>query len=151
MIAGGAHNGLLLLAGLGLLAGCAFEVPSFLGREGGGDGTYQLGGEERPEPRQVPLRQAEAERALHGLILRVEGEARPQGYHTAELRPVGEADAAGILGFELVATPPSEVTPVGPARTRQLSAAVFLPNPVLEDLRGFRVAGGGTVRTLTLR
>ena len=44
------RNGLVLLAGLALLAGCSFEMPSFLGREGGGDSFYQLRGEPPPAP-----------------------------------------------------------------------------------------------------
>ena len=57
----------------------------------------------------MPLRQATAEPALHGVILRVDGEAPTQGYYSARLRPIGGGapDAAGILSFELVAVPPS--------------------------------------------
>jgi hypothetical protein len=40
---------------------------------------------------------------------------------------------------------------VGPARTRTLTAAIFVPNLALKDLRGFRVAGNGAVQTLPLR
>lgn len=147
------RNGLWLLAGATLLAGCSVEIPSFVGREGGGDqGYYSLRGGPAPEPRTVPLREAAAERALHGVILRVEGEAPSQGFYGAALRPAGSGpDAAGILTFELVAVPPVEAAPVGPARTRLVTAAVFVPNMVAEDLRGFRVSGGGSVRTLPLR
>jgi len=147
------RNGLFLLVAAALAAGCSMEVPDFLGREGGGDGFYSVRGEAPPEPRVVALRQTEAERALHGVILRVVGEAPTQGYYSARLRPLGGGapDAAGILSFELVATPPSEPHAVGPARTRVLSAGVFMPERALKDLRGFRVAGGGAVHTVTLR
>jgi hypothetical protein len=130
------------------------EIPDFVGREGGGDGMYRLGGPEPPpEPRSVALRETEAERALHGVILRAVGEAPTQGYYSATLRPLGGGapDAAGILSFELVAIPPAEPQSVGPARTRVLSAGLFMPNKSLEDLRGFRVAGAGAVHTVTLR
>jgi hypothetical protein len=147
------RNGLVLLAGLALLAGCSFEMPSFLGREGGGDSFYQLRGEPPPPPRGVPIRQAALERGLHGVILRVAGEAPTQGYWGAQLRPLndGAPDAAGVLSFELLAIPPASPQAVGAQRTRVVTAAVFVPNKALEDLRGFRVAGAGAVETLPLR
>ena len=97
------RNGLLLLAAAGIAAGCSMEIPDFLGREGGGGGFYSVRGEPPPEPRSVPLRQAAAEPALHGVILRVAGEAPTQGFYSAQLRPLagGAPDAAGILSFEL--------------------------------------------------
>ena len=98
------RNGLLLLAGIGLLAGCSVELPGFAGREGNAAGMYTFRAPPPPEPQQVPLRQAEAERALHGVILRVRGETPSQGYYSAALRPIGTGpDAAGILSFEFVA------------------------------------------------
>ena len=148
------RNGFILLAAAALAAGCSMEIPDFVGREGGSDGYYRLRGEEPPpEPRTVALRQTEAERALHGIILRVVGEAPTQGYYSAFLRPLGGGapDAAGILSIELVATPPAAPQTVGPARTRVLSAGIFMPTQSLKDLRGFRVAGAGTVHTVTLR
>jgi hypothetical protein len=152
MIGGGRmRNGLLLLAGLGL-AGCSVEMPSFLGREGGGQGYYNIRGEPPPEPVPVPLRQATLERALHGVIIRVDGETPTQGYFSAALVPLrgGAPDAAGILSFELMAVPPAGPEAVGPARTRQVTAAVFIPSRALKNLRGFRVSGGGAVHTLPL-
>ena len=47
--------------------------------------------------------------------------------------------------------PPAAPEAVGAERTRSLTAAVFMPNLALKNLRGFRVAGGGAVETLTLR
>ena len=147
------RNGLLLLAGACLVAGCSFDMPNFLGREGGGDGSYQLGGGDPPPvPRPVPMREATVERALHGVIVRVEGEAPTQGYYSAALRPLGDGapDAAGVVSFEFVAVPPATVAAVGPARTRQLSAAVFVPNLALKQMRAVRLSGGGAVQTLGL-
>jgi hypothetical protein len=146
------RNGLLLLASAWLLAGCSVEIPDFLGREGGDDSRYRLGGEELPDPVPVAMRSATAERALHGVIVRVEGEAPTQGYWGAELRPVGggEPDAAGVVSFRFMAVPPASVEAVGPARTRQLSAAVFVPNLALRQTRAVRVAGIGTAETLPL-
>jgi hypothetical protein len=157
MIGGqGIRNGLLLLAGASacLLAGCGGGMPSFLGREGNaGDSFYSIrGGPPPPEPRTVPLRLAVAEPALHGVIVRVEGEAPQQGYSTAQLRPIGGGpDAAGIISFELVAVPPSAPGAIGPARTRELSAAIFVPNLVAKKLKGVRISGGGSVQTMPIR
>jgi hypothetical protein len=145
------RNLLLLLASLGI-AGCSMEIPSFLGREGGGEGFYSIRGEPSPEPVPVPLRQATLERALHGVIIRVDGEAPTQGYWAATLVPLrgGTPDAAGIVSFALMAVPPTGPEAVGPARTRRLTAAVFVPTLALKDLRGFRVSGPGTAHTLPL-
>jgi hypothetical protein len=152
MIGGGRmRNGLLLLAGLGLCA-CSMEIPSFLGREGTGEGFYSVRGQPPPEPVQVPLRHATLERALHGVIIRVDGEAPTQGYYAPALVPLGAGapDAAGILSFELLAVPPTGPEAVGPARTRHVTAAVFIPTLALKNLRAFRVSGSGTVHTLPL-
>jgi hypothetical protein len=143
----------LILACLAALAGCTMELPGFLGREGNASGTYRLDDDEPlPDPVPLPLRMAEAERALHGVIVRVEGVAPTQGFHSAALLPQGDGpDAAGILGLRLVAIPPGTPEAVGAERTRVLTAAFFLPNLALRDLRGVRVAGGANVRTLPLR
>ena len=128
----------IILASLAALAGCTVELPGFLGREGSGTGSYQLNDDEpAPDPVAVPLRTAEAERALYGVIVRAQGVAPTQGYYGAQLAPTAAGpDAAGILGFELIAIPPSLPEAVGPERTRLLDAAVFLPNLALRDLRG---------------
>ncbi|WP_324563722.1 hypothetical protein [Amaricoccus sp.] len=147
------RNGFILLAAAALAAGCSMEMPDFLGREGGGGGFYNVRGTPPPEPRSVALREAHLEQGLHGVVLRVTGEAPTQGYYAAMLRPVGGGapDSAGIVSFELVALPPPGPEAVGPARTRVLMAGVFLPTKAIEDLRGFRVGGGGAVETLRLR
>jgi hypothetical protein len=152
MSGGGLRSGWVML-GLSALAGCSMEIPAFLGRENAGAATFSMDEELQPDPRPVPLRQATLERALHGVIVRVEGEAPTWGFHTATLRPLGGGapDAAGILGFELVAIPPQAPEPVGAARSRLLTAAVFVPTLALKEVRGFRVAGAGGVQTLPLR
>ena len=145
------RKGLSLLAGLVLLAGCGMEVPGFVGREGNYDGFYSVRGTPPPDPVAVALRTAVLERALHGVIIRVEAEAPAQGYYSATLLPLndGRPDAAGVVTFQLVAMPPPEPGAVGPARTRQLSAATFVPTLALKNIRAFRVSGIGTVTTLT--
>jgi hypothetical protein len=143
---------LSLLAGLALLAGCSMEVPGFLGREGNAAGFYSVRGEPAPDPEPVALQTAVLERALHGVIVRVEAVAPTQGYYSATLVPLndGEPDAAGIVTFQLVAMPPPEAQAAGPARTRTMSAATFLPTLGLKNVRAVRVAGVGTATTLTL-
>ena len=152
--AGSLLNGLLLLAAAGALAACSMDVPDFVGRDGGGDGFYRLGGETPPPPpRPVALREATAERALHGVILRVVGETPTQGFFSATLVPLngGAPDKAGILAFQFVASPPATPHTVGPPRTRIVSAGVFMPTASLKNLRGFRVDGMGSQQTVMLR
>lgn len=146
------RKGLMLLAGLALVAACSVEIPSFMGREGGGQGFYNVRGEPPPEPVSLPFREATLDRALHGVIIRVDGEAPTQGYYSAALVPLnnGSPDGAGIVTFELMAVPPRTAQAIGPARSRQITAAVFLPTLALKNLRGFRVTGGGTVSTISL-
>ena len=145
------RKALSLLAGLAVLAGCSMEVPGFLGREGNYAGFYSVRGEPTPDPVPLPLRTAVLEPALHGVIVRVETEAPTQGYYSAALVPLNDArpDAAGIVTFQLVATPPSAPQAIGPARTRAMSAGVFMPTLGLKNVRAIRVAGVGTAVTLT--
>lgn len=142
---------LSLLAGLVLLAGCSMEVPGFLGREGDYDGFYSIRGETPPDPVAIPFRTAVLEPALHGVIVRVEAEAPTQGYYAATLVPTNDArpDAAGIVTFQLVATPPPDPQAIGPARTRTMSAGAFMSTLGMKNVRAIRVAGLGNVVTLT--
>ena len=144
-------KGLSLLAGLVLLAGCSMEVPGFVGREGDASGFYSIRGTPPPDPVPVAMQSAVLERALHGIIIRVEAEAPSQGFYSATLLPLnnGEPDQAGIMTYQLIAMPPPEPGAVGPARTRRMSAATFVPTLALKDIRAFRVAGASTVVTLT--
>ena len=102
------RKGLLLLAGVVLLGGCTMEVPGFLGREGNAQGYYSVRRQPPPEPVPVAMRSAVLEPALHGVIIRVEGEAPTWGYYSPTLVPVndGAPDAAGIVSFRLMAVPP---------------------------------------------
>lgn len=150
MIGARLGNGLFLLAATAVLAACSMEIPSFMGREGDGQGVYNIRGEPVADPVPVPLTEVVVERALYGVLLRVEGSAPTQGYYSAALVPLraGEPDAAGVVTFEFMAVPPSTAQAVGPARTRRLTAATFVPNLALKDMRAFRVTAAGTVHTL---
>ncbi len=148
-------KGLTLLATAGFLAGCGGGIPDFVGREGNaGNSFYAVrGGKPEPNPVAVPMQSATTEPALYGMILRVEGLAPTWGYHTASLRPLGDGpDAAGIMSFQFLAIPPSGTEPAGAPRTREISAAIFVPDISLGKLRGLRVTGvGQQVQTLPVR
>lgn len=142
----------ILLTGF-LVAGCSWQLPGFLGRTGGGSDTYTLGGGPTlPDPQPLALRSVRAEPALRGVILRADGVAPTQGYYAATVTSVGggEPDASGIMSFELTAIPPETPQAIGPENTRELSAAIFLPTRVAEDVRGFRVSGAGRVQTVAM-
>lgn len=147
------RNGILLLAGAALLAGCGGggEVPGFLGREGNASGFFNTRGEEQPEPVSLPVEQAVAERALYGAIVRVSGAAPTGGYWGAELRPLSEGpDENGVLAFEFVAIPPADPEFVGAARTRTMTAAVFVPTITARKVKSVRIGGAGGIQSLTL-
>jgi len=147
-------KGLTLLATVGLVAGCGGGVPDFMGREGNtGNAFYSVRGKPEPVAVPVPMRSATTEPALYGMILRVEGLAPTWGYHTATLRPLGDGpDAAGIMSFQFMAIPPSGSEPAGAPQTREIAAAIFVPEISLRKLRGFRVTGvGQQVQTLPIR
>lgn len=135
-----------------VLAACSYELPGFLGRTGSGEATYQVRGTPLPDPEPIALRAIRVEPALRGVILRAEGVAPTQGFHSAAFAAVGggEPDEAGIMEFRLTAIPPAEATVVGPERTRELTAAFFLPESRTRNVRAFRVAGVREVRTLQL-
>lgn len=144
-------RGVSILTGATLLAGCAVELPGFVGRDNTGQSTYVLGGgPSAPDPVALPLRRAEAERGLHGVIVVVEGLAPTQGFYGAQLVQVA-GGGAEVLGFELVAVPPDFPGAVGPERTRQLSAAVFVPNGALRRVSAARIAGATSSVTVPLR
>jgi len=141
----------ILVAGVAL-AGCSVEIPGFLGRTGSGEATFQLNAAPLPDPQPIALRSVRVEPALRGVILRAEGVAPTQGYHSAAFTATNaaEPDAAGILEFRLTAIPPATPATIGPERTRELTAAFFLPAAVARGVTGFRVAGVREVRTLPL-
>lgn len=150
------RRGPICLLALAALSGCSFEMPSFLGREGSQTGTYTLG-DDAPEgaydPVAVPVSSAVAERALHGVILRAESITPTQGYYAAAL-DVGEAgpepDASGTLTVRFTALPPTTPQATGAPQTRRLTAALFVQNVTLRDVRAFRVVGSPNSVTVPL-
>lgn len=131
-------------------------MPGMLGREGSGaQGVYSLSREPDALPEPVPMALAAltAEPALNGTIIRVESVAPTQGYHTARLiaQASGEPDDTGTVGFVLTAIPPEGAEATGPARTRTLRAAVFIPNRAKRQVKSVRILDATGVRTIALR
>jgi hypothetical protein len=145
------HGPKIFLCLLGL-AGCSYEIPGFLGREGTGNAAYTLRPEPLPEPVPIPLREAVIDQGLYGLIVRVYGVAPTQGYYAGDLLAEGDGfpDASGVLAYQLVAIPPDIQEAVGPERTREIEAAIFIPALALKKITSVRVTGAGNVRTLRL-
>lgn len=151
------RNGILLLAGAALLAGCGgggmggMEVPGFLGREGNAAGFYNPRGEPAPDAQAIPLGQAVAERAPYGVIVRVAGVAPAGGFWGAELSPLGDGpDASGVLAFRFVAFPPAEPTFTGAAQTRTLTAGAFIPTITARKVKSVRIESASGVQTLAM-
>jgi hypothetical protein len=152
-------NWLLSVGALILIAGCSggggggFELPEFLGREGTGETSYSFDAEDPVIPAQIPLRNLYIDRGLYGVIVRVEGLAPTQGYHTGFLLPQndGAPDGSGIVTFELGALPPAGPQGVGPEQTRIITVATFIPKRALAKVRSVRVIGGPNSRTASVR
>lgn len=146
------RNGLFLLLGAAVLAGCSGGgVPGFLGREGNAQSQFTFRDEEPTDQILMPFEDVVAERALGGAIVRVSGVADAQGYWGAELRPIGFGpDANGVLGFEFVAFPPEEPGHTGAPRTRVISAATFVPTITARKVSSVRIGGSTGIRSLTL-
>ncbi len=128
-------------------------MPGFLGREGTGDASFTLGEDgEVIEPVAVPLTDARLDPSATGFVLLARGVAPTQGYHTVGLVAVddGRPDA-GITTFRFVALPPAGPEGVGIDRTRGIQAAAYIPSRARREMRGVRVTGSNTSRTLTFR
>lgn len=155
------------LAGALLVGGCSFNFGGS-GGDRGSDRDIDSAGTVReeeqglmtslftrtpvdlPDAVPVPMRQADVERGLGGVILRVTGVAPTQGWFNAALLPDEQPDAAGVLTVRLLAVPPLEPMPVGPERTRLLMVGAFLQELELRNIRAFRVVSAQNVVTLPL-
>ena len=83
-----------------------------------------------------------------GTIIRVDSVVPTQGYHSARLiaQANGEPDDTGTVGFVLTAIPPEGAEAIGPARTRTLRAAVFVPNRAKRQVKSVRILDATGVR-----
>lgn len=149
---------LLLVSTIGLAA-CSWEVPDFLGREGGNSDSYAIAPQDWPDPVPIPLTSARIEPALRGVIVEVVGLAPTSGYHTARLTssspsPVENLNqdrpSSGVIELEFHAIPPAQPEAAGPTSGRILRAAAFLPARFLEDATAVRIDAGQTSRSLSL-
>ena len=123
------RNALILCLGL-CLSGCSgMPVPDFLGRGGGQKTAFDLFGPEGLASISIAPSVVVVEPALNGAIIRVEGVAPTQGYHSPQLlvANIGRPDASGTLQLEFVAIPPPEPADIGPNETRELRAGFFVP------------------------
>jgi hypothetical protein len=75
-----------------------------------------------------------------GLIVRATGVSRDQGWSDAELvaRPL---DEQGVQVYEFRALAPVDATDIGPARSREITAAKSISNYNLEAIRRIVVQG----------
>lgn len=99
-----------------------------MGRQAAMDATIRLPG----------ARLLVAERGRQGVILRADGIAPWQGFHSPELRPAGRS-ADGLETVELRAVAPPVAGGVGPERTRLLSVGRFYSNRDMAEIRAFRI------------
>ena len=136
-----------LLACLGALAGCGVQMPGSLGL-GGERGAAAVTREAVVEEPILPVRRAQVEPALRGVILRVETVAPTQGWHEPALAPASSGDP-GVRAFTFGAAAPEGAQAIGPERTRVLVAAVYLSRPELRGIRALAV--NGTVLPVTPR
>ncbi|MBK5928734.1 hypothetical protein [Rhodobaculum claviforme] len=92
------------------------------------------------------------EPAQGGAIVRATGLPPTQGWWDAELRPDGDlAPVDGELTLRFVLAPPRQETRQGPARSREVSAGLFVPASVLAQTRRVTVIGERNARTVTRR
>jgi hypothetical protein len=139
-----------------VLTGCSFEVPDFVGREGGSGDSYALSDEPLPDPVPLPVSSATLEHGLRGIIIRVEGVAPTQGYYAAALqrteRVPGTAAGGPETAVDLVfsALPPGDPQPVGLLAGRVLRAGAFVPERELRRISSVRIHNGSSTTTLAL-
>ena len=88
-----------------------------------------------------------------GAMVRAVGLPPTQGWWDVELRPEGDEMRAegGVLRLEFVAAGPRRERPAGTPVSREVAAALFVPNSRLEDVRQVTVTGQRNVRTVSRR
>ena len=127
---------LLILTSLAFLTGCSFNVPDFLGRQGGGGGTY-LPSARRPDPA-TGAGAARAARGRHRAeLLRRDPAGRGRVADARLLRRDPATDRRRCAGrgpafsaSSWLRCRPTGPQAAGPERTRTLAAALFFPHPL---------------------
>ncbi len=87
-----------------------------------------------------------AEPTPTGVIIRATALPPTQGYYAAGLTSEGIENGTLTLSFR--ARPPQRAMPAGPARLRELVAAVYLTRAQVQGLRRVRLRAAGNSRTL---
>jgi len=78
--------------------------------------------------------------AAGGAIIHITGLPPREGYYDSNLVPAaGESAEDGTLHYEFRVTAPRNETPVGTRRSREIMAARFIPQQVLEGVTQVRV------------
>jgi len=101
-----------------------------------------------PEYRQLAdqITDLSVERSTVGVIIRATALMPTQGWFNAELVPVSSEDA-DLAIFEFRVEAPYGTQPIGPARSREITAGAFLSNRDSAELRNIRVIGARNSRT----
>ena len=88
-----------------------------------------------------------------GAMVRAVGLPPTQGWWDVELRPVGGELRAvdGVLRLEFVAAEPRRTRPQGTPVSREVAAALFIPNARLDGMRQITVGGSRNARTVSRR
>ncbi len=144
--------GAMVLA-LGLLSGCATVSESRLNPFNwfGSDDEETLDPiavENERRPLVSEITNLVIERTPGGAIVRVTGLTPTQGWFApalVNLDPFGNA-VNGVMSYSFRAVPPEQTTRVSTVQSRELSAAVFISNAALRDVRVIQVTGARNSR-----
>jgi hypothetical protein len=89
------------------------------------------------------------EPAIGGGVVRATGIPPVQGYWDAELVSTDNLEPVdGVLTLEFRIRPPEQPTLIGPPRSREVTAAIFVSRQKLDRTREIRVLGAGTSRSV---
>lgn len=86
-----------------------------------------------------------------GAIVTATGIASRQGPFAVRLVPIGDEAREDLRAYSFNVLYPPYRTPVGPARSREVTVATFLTDEDLETVRTIRVQGARTARETTRR
>ncbi|MEM0937770.1 MAG: hypothetical protein AAF646_08120 [Pseudomonadota bacterium] len=106
-----------------------------------------------PRPTVDQITALTVDRIPGGALVTAIGIPATQGWAAAALVPVARDDEGepvaedGVMTFRLVAVPPVTAEPVGSARSREISAGVFLSDQALEPVRTITVRAASNQRS----
>lgn len=88
------------------------------------------------------------ERTPGGAIIRATGLPPTQGWYGAALVSATDGPENGVLSYSFRAIPPATVTRTSTQQSREMTAAVFVSDIILRDVRIIRVLGGQNIRSV---